>query len=131
METVEGALRTVDVIVGRVGGLCNVLPFVVLLVVDDGLAVVDDAGRFVAVVPETGFLVAALGLFFAGESPDLSLTASGLDFGSEPEKTDDSIGVAGGTSSATTSAGGAGSEGASVGTTGSSVEAMMLKEIWN
>lgn len=127
VETAEGALRTVDVVVGRVGGLLRVVPLVVL-VVDDGFVDVDPTGRLVAVVPEVGLLLAVVGLFLTGESPGFSFTASGLDFDSSPEKTVDSTGVAGGASSATGSGAGTGSEGASVGTTGSSVDAMVSQE---
>lgn len=127
VETVEGALRTVDVVVGRVGGLLSVVPLVVLVVGDD-FVVVDPTGRLVVVVPEVGLLVAVVGLCFAGESPSFSFAASGLDFDSSPEKTVDSTGVAGGASSETGSIAGTGSEGASVGTTGSSVEAMVSKK---
>lgn len=108
--------EVVDVVVGRVGGLFNVL----LVEVRDAEVgfVADDmeVGLFVAVVPETGRLVVAeVALFFAGEVATFSLAASGLVIGSSPEGAVESTGVAGAALSDSGSAGGAASTRASVG----------------
>lgn len=115
-------LRTVVVVVGRVGGLFRVLPLVDARVVDVVFGGPDmELGRLV--VPDTGCLVAVVdvGLFFTGEALafSLSLETSGLVRGpSLPDITVGSIGVAGGAFSVSTSTG------AETGT-GSSVEAIV------
>jgi hypothetical protein len=92
-------LRTVlmDVVDGRVGGLLNVLPVVVVrdagLVVD---VVVDPTGRFVDAELESGRLVVLEAVdFFNGEA--FSLPVSGLvtasDLDSSPDKRAASTGV--------------------------------------
>ena len=114
--------RTVEVVAGRVGGLLKVLPFTDAREVDVVFGGPDmELGLFV-VVPETGCLVAVVevGRLFTGEALafSLSLETSGLVRGpSLPDMTVDSIGVAGGAFSESTSTG------AATGT-GSAVEAM-------
>jgi hypothetical protein len=110
---VLSGLRTVpEVVAGRVGGFPSVLPF------DPGVRLLDEVvlrpeielGRFVADVPEdTGRFVVVVVVFFTGDALtfSLSLEVSGLVAGSSlPDIALDSTGVAGGTSSASTSAGG-------------------------
>lgn len=109
---VLSGLRTVPEVAGRVGGFPSVLP------VDPGVRVLDEVvlrpeielGRFVADVPDdTGRFVVVVVVFFTGDALtfSLSLEVSGLVAGSSlPDIALDSTGVAGGTSSASTSAGG-------------------------
>jgi hypothetical protein len=124
VEVLSG-LRAVEVVVGRVGGLLKVLPFVEERAVDVVLEAPEiELGRFV-VVEATGRFVVVLVAdevadFFSGEEAtfSLSLEASGLVTGSSlPDRRVESTGVAGGWLSASLSTGaGAG--------TGSSVEAI-------
>lgn len=123
VEVLSG-LRAVEVVVGRVGGLLKVLPFVEERAVDVVLEAPEiELGRFV-VVEATGRFVVVLVAdevadFFSGEVTfSLSLEASGLVTGSSlPDRRVESTGVAGGWLSASLSTGaGAG--------TGSSVEAI-------
>lgn len=104
-----GGLRVAVVpVVGRVGGLFNVLEVVLVRVVEDGVlgAADDEVGRLVAVVElETGRLVAValLVVDLAGDAGVFSLDASGLDLpiSSLPDSTVEStgVGVAGGATS--------------------------------
>lgn len=113
--------RTVDVVAGRVGGLLKVLPFTDARVVDVVFGGPDmELGRFV-VVPVGLVAVVDVGRLLTGEALvfSLSLETSGLVSGpSLPDMTVDSIGVAGGAFSESTSTG------AATGT-GSSVEAIV------
>lgn len=130
----------VEVVEGRVGGRFRVPPLVEVRAVVVLVVLEMELGRFVAVVPDTGRLVAVVDLAGDALTFSLSLAASGLVTGSSlPDRTVESTGVAGGAVSESTSAGasvGAGvsaggasaagtSAGAAVGT-GSSVEAMFV-----
>ena len=100
VEVLKGFL-VADVVVGRVGGLFNVLLKLVLVDVAPVFAIVEDeVGRLAAVIPATDRLelAEALVLVLAGDTGVFSLDASGLDLpiSSPPESTEDSIGVAGG-----------------------------------
>jgi hypothetical protein len=95
------AVVAIVVVVGRVGGLFNVLLVLVRAV---GVAPVFDAvevgiGRLVAVVPTIGRLAVGVpALVLAGDIGIFSLDASGLDLAasSPPESMAESTGVAGG-----------------------------------
>lgn len=99
------------VVVGRVGGLFNVLLVLVrVLEATPGLvAVEDEIGRLAVVVPATGrFVVVEVAvLVFGGDTGVFSFEASGLDLvvSSPPDITVDSTGVAGGAFSRSTSDG--------------------------
>jgi hypothetical protein len=121
VDELRGLRVVVDVVDGRVGGLFRTPPFEVEVRVDEAVLVVPemDVGRFVADVPVTGRLVAVAGVvvFFTGEAFTFSLLleASGLVISSSlPDMMLDSTGVAGATSSVSTSAGGAEGIGSSV-----------------
>lgn len=93
-------VAVVVVVVGRVGGLFSVLVLVREVEVVPGFAaVVDEVGRLVAAVTDTGRLDEAveLGLDLTGGDVGLfSFESSGLVTSSLPESTVDSTGVAGG-----------------------------------
>lgn len=118
---VVGGLRAVEVVVGRVGGLFNVVELVVPRVVEDVVvfeAVDDVVGRLAVVVPDTARLVVVVELLtgeclaFSLEASGLDLAASGLDLATSgleftsslPERTVDATGVAGGAFSTPASA---------------------------
>lgn len=104
MLKVFRAVVEVDVVDGRVGGLLSV-PLVDVRA-DVGFGADVEVGRFVVVVPEAGRLLAAVGLFLAGEVVTFSLAASGLVTGSSPpERSVESTGVAGVCSAGAGSAG--------------------------
>lgn len=115
-ETVEvlSGFRVVVVVGGRVGGLFSV-PVVVRVAPVVGFDAEDEVGRLVVAVPDTGRF-AVPGLALPGEAAGLSLDTSGLGLtnSSPPETTLDSIGVAGGSFSSTSTGAGA--------TTGSSFD---------
>jgi hypothetical protein len=121
-ETVEVLIVfRVVVVEGRVGGLFSVL-VVVREVPVVGFVAEDEVGRLVVAVPDTGRFAApgVPGLALAGEAAGLSFDTSGLDLtnSSPPETTLDSIGVAGGSFSSTSTGVGA--------TTGSSFDDMSV-----
>jgi hypothetical protein len=121
-ETVEVLIVfRVVVVEGRVGGLFSVL-VVVREVPVVGFVAEDEVGRLVVAVPDTGRFAApgVPGLALAGEAAGLSFDTSGLDLinSSPPETTLDSIGVAGGSFSSTSTGVGA--------TTGSSFDDMLV-----
>jgi hypothetical protein len=110
VDVLSGLRVAVVPVVGRVGGLFNVLEVVPVREVE--VAVLDAAevevGRLVAVVElETGRLVvvAVLVVDLAGDAGVFSLDASGLDLpiSSLPDSTVESTGVAGGAMSTSTS----------------------------
>lgn len=124
------AVPVLGVVVGRVGGLPNVLPLVeVRADAVVGLEADDmEVGRLVELVePDNGRLVVLDAVVLEGDALvgevlvfSLSLVPSGLVIGpSLPEMTVESTGVAGGAFSVSVSAAGGG------GGTGSSVEAMV------
>lgn len=124
MLKVFRAVVEVDVVDGRVGGLLSV-PLVDVRA-DVGFGADVEVGRFVVVVPEAGRLLAAVGLFLAGEVVTFSLAASGLVTGSSPpERSVESTGVAGvcsvGAGSAGVDSAGPDSASAASATTGSAV----------
>lgn len=117
VEVLSG-FRVLVVVGGRVGGLFSVL-VVVRVVPVVGFDAEDEVGRLVVAVPDTGRF-AVPGLALAGEATGLSLETSGLGLtnSSPPETTLDSIGVAGGSFSSTSTGAGA--------TTGSSFDDILV-----
>lgn len=110
VEVLSGLRVVVVPVVGRVGGLFNVLEAVLVRVVEVAVldAVEDEVGRLVTVAElETGRLVvvAVLVVDLAGDAGVFSLDASGLDLSisSLPDSTVESTGVAGGAISTSTS----------------------------
>ena len=112
VEVLRGfRVAVVAVVVGRVGGLFNVLLEVLPRVVDEAVVrgVVEDVGRLAVAVPDTGRLDADAvpGEALAGDAGAFSFEASGLDLftSSLPDATVESTGVAGGAGSASASEG--------------------------
>lgn len=103
VEVLSGLRVAVVPVVGRVGGLFNVLEVVLVRVAEVAVldAVEDEVGRLAAAV-ELGTArlaaVAVLVVLLAGEAGVFSLDASGLDLtiSSLPDNTVESTGVSGG-----------------------------------